>query len=294
MQKSVTVLVFALLACTMLQAQTRSNHVVVVVEENTSYSSVINNSHMPYLNSLARKYGLATNYYANTHPSIGNYFMMTTGQKVTDSDGYSSKVNVNNLARQMITAGKIWKSYAESLPSTGYTGGDKYPYIKHHNPFAYFTDVVNSSSEKLNLVPFTKFATDRKNQNLPHLSFIIPNQHHNMHDCPNSKTGCSSAEKAAAADLWLKQYVGPVLSSSEFQKDGVLIIVWDEGYASDGSHGGGHVATVVAGPKARQGVRSGTFYQHQSLNATLKMLLGLPMTTAGTKTSFVPMTSLLK
>jgi len=45
-----------------------SGHVFVVMEENHSYSQVIGNSAMPYLNSLASKYGLATQYYANTHP----------------------------------------------------------------------------------------------------------------------------------------------------------------------------------------------------------------------------------
>ncbi|HWR35716.1 MAG TPA: hypothetical protein VN622_07600, partial [Clostridia bacterium] len=64
-----------------------SGHVFVVVEENHSYSSAIGNSSMPYLNSLAAKYGLATQYYANTHPSIGNYFMLTTGQIITNDDG---------------------------------------------------------------------------------------------------------------------------------------------------------------------------------------------------------------
>jgi len=44
-------------------------HVVVVVEENTSYPQVIGNSAMPYFNSLAKKYGLATQYFANVHPS---------------------------------------------------------------------------------------------------------------------------------------------------------------------------------------------------------------------------------
>ena len=53
------------------------------MEENHSYSSVIGNAAMPYLNRLASQYGLATQYYANTHPSIGNYFMLTTGQMVT-------------------------------------------------------------------------------------------------------------------------------------------------------------------------------------------------------------------
>src|SRR5215471_19366349 len=66
-----------LLALGVVAAVPPAGHVVIVVEENHSYSSVIGNSAMPYLNGLASQYGLATQYYANTHPSIGNYFMMT-------------------------------------------------------------------------------------------------------------------------------------------------------------------------------------------------------------------------
>jgi acid phosphatase len=117
-----------------------------VVEENHSYRSVIGSSSMPYLNSLAKKYGLATHYYANTHPSIGNYFMLTTGKIITNNDGWTGTVSGHNVVRRLITAGKTWKSYAESLPSVGYKGGDVYPYSKHHNPFAYFSDVRNSST----------------------------------------------------------------------------------------------------------------------------------------------------
>src|SRR5256885_15991078 len=61
-------------------------HVVLIVEENQSYSNVIGNASAPYLNSLASQYGLATEYYANTHPSIGNYFMLTTGKIETNDD----------------------------------------------------------------------------------------------------------------------------------------------------------------------------------------------------------------
>ena len=49
----------------------RFEHVFVVVEENQSYEDVIGNTaDMPYLNTLATNYGVATNYYANTHPSL--------------------------------------------------------------------------------------------------------------------------------------------------------------------------------------------------------------------------------
>jgi len=59
-------------------------HVFVVVEENENYADVIGNTKdMPYLNMLAARYGLATNYYANTHPSINNYFFLTAGRSGT-------------------------------------------------------------------------------------------------------------------------------------------------------------------------------------------------------------------
>jgi hypothetical protein len=99
-----------------------SNHVFLLVEENHSYSSVIGSSSMPYLNSLASKYGLATQYYANTHPSIGNYFMLTAGAIITNNDSFCSTITNDNIVRHLLTAGKTWKSYAESLPSVGYTG----------------------------------------------------------------------------------------------------------------------------------------------------------------------------
>src|ERR1039457_7640012 len=88
-----------------------SNHVVILVEENHSYSSVINNPAMPYLNSLAKSYSLLTNYYANTHPSLGNYFEMTTGQRITNNDSYGGTVSADNVVRELLPRGKTWKSY---------------------------------------------------------------------------------------------------------------------------------------------------------------------------------------
>ena len=93
----------------------RSSHVIIVAEENHSYSS-FNSSSMPYLYSLASQYGLATNFYANTHPSIGNYFMSTTGQIITNNDSYMTTVSADNIVRHLLTAGLTWKSYAEGLP----------------------------------------------------------------------------------------------------------------------------------------------------------------------------------
>jgi acid phosphatase len=96
--------------------------VVLVVLENHSYSEVIGNSAMPYLNGLAQQNGLAAQYYANTHPSLPNYFMLTAGQTETTVDSNTGTMNDDNAVRELVKAGKSWKCYAESLPSPGYTG----------------------------------------------------------------------------------------------------------------------------------------------------------------------------
>lgn len=235
-----------------------SNHVFLLLEENHKYSDVIGSGAMPYLSSLASKYGLATQYYANTHPSIGNYFMLTTGVVITNNDSFCGTVSNDNIVRHLIAAGKTWKSYAQSLPNAGYTGCDTGAYVKRHNPFSYFTDVVNSSNQTSNLVPFTQFATDLANNQLPQFSFIVPDVNNDAH---NGSLG--------QADTWLQQNIGPLLSSAAFQTDGILIIVFDEAETSDTQGGGGHVAAVVIGPNVKTGYSSTTVYQHQSTLRTI-------------------------
>ena len=241
-------------------------HVFLVVEENHAYSEVIGSSAMPYLNSLASKYGLATQYYANAHPSIGNYFMLTTGQLITNDDAFTGTVGSDNLVRELVAAGKSWKSYAESLPSQGYTGGDVYPYAKHHNPFAYLTDVISSTTEAQNLVSFSQFSSDLANDQLPAFSYLVPSLLDDAHD-----------GTLQTADAWLQQNIAPLIASATFQKDGLLLVVFDESDTTDVTNGGGHVAAVIVSPKANLAYQSTTLYQHQS---TLRLILrGLGVTT---------------
>src|SRR5438094_731050 len=211
-------------------------HVVLVTEENTNYSSVIGSSSMPYLNSLAKQYGLATQYYAVTHPSIGNYFSLATGQVLTNDDNSSTIENVDNVVREVLRLGKTWKSYAEDLPSVGYLGGDQGNYARKHNVFALLSDVANDATQAKNLVPFTQFATDLKNGTLPNFSNVVPNLCNDAHDCSLS-----------TADTWLKNNIAPLIASPVFQTDGLLIITFDEA-GSDNTNGGGQVAWVVISP----------------------------------------------
>ncbi len=251
------------LAGALLAQVPRSSHVVVVAEENHSYASITSTS-MPYLYSLATKYGLATSFYAVTHPSIGNYFMLTTGQIITNSDGYTGTVSADNIVRHMLTSAVTWKSYAEGLPYVGYTGGDTGYYMKHHNPFAYFTDVVNSTVQKNNLVPFSHFATDLANGTLPEFSYVVPNS---IDDAHSGSLG--------AADNWLKTHIAPLLANAQFQQDGLLVVWFDESYSTDTTYGGGHIFVAVIGPKVPSGKKDGTLYKHQNLLRTIMEALGM-------------------
>lgn len=239
-------------------------HVFVVVEENLNYDQVIGNlAAAPYLNSLALRYGLSTQYYANTHPSIGNYFMMTVGQVVTNDSAFTGKVTDDNIVRQLLLNGKTWKSYAESLPSVGYTGEGPYPYARRHNPFSYLSDVIDSPSEINNLVPFSQFATDLISEHLASYSFIVPNLVNDGHDGTLSQV-----------DTWLSTNIEPLIQSSTFQRDGLLIILYDEG-STDNTHGGGRIMTLIISPKGRDAYQSNHFYQHENILALTSRALGL-------------------
>jgi acid phosphatase len=124
--------------------------------------------------------------------------------------------------------------------------------------------VANSSVEKQRLVPFTQFSKDLAAGALPDFSFVAPNI---LHDAHNGTL--------AEADTWLKSNIAPLISNAAFQKDGILIIIFDESLDSDTAHGGGHVAAVVIGPKVKRGYRATTLFQHQSTLKTALNALGV-------------------
>lgn len=249
----------------------QSKHIVMVMEENQSYSSVVGNTSVwPNYNSLIRSGALATNYYADAHGSLPDYFMLTTGQPLTYNDSSTQVWNVDNVARHMLGAGVSFKVYAEGIKQ-GYLGGDTGAYVIRHDPFAMLSDVANNSQvANTVLMPFTQFGADLASGSLPEFSFIVPN----INDDAHSGT-------PQQADSWLQSnIVAPLMNDKTFQSggDGVLIVDFDEAATSDKTNGGGHVAALFWGPHVKAGYtqQSTTLYQHESMLATVMMLLSLP------------------
>jgi acid phosphatase len=242
-------------------------HVFLLVEENHSFSDVVGNTNMPYLNGLIAANSLATQYYADAHPSLPNYFMLTVGAGIsitgTEGDSFSGVVTQDNVVRALNAAGKTWKCYAESLPSVGYLGPDDGAYVQHHDPFVYLSDVQSSSTQGNNVVPFTQLATDMASGSLPDYAFIVPNVNDDAHNCPVGLTTCTSDQQLAAADQWLSANISPLLASAAFANS-LLIVVFDEAEESDTTNGGGHVPAVLISPSVKAGYQSTMLYQHES------------------------------
>lgn len=295
----------ALLICSWsVQAQTLPSlhHVIIVVGENKPYTTTYNSSKMPYLTSLANQYGLAANYWSDSHPSIGNYFAYSAGDLFTYDDSQtpsSMPLSVNNIAREVEDAGMTWKDYVESLPSLKRCGGLRHgKYYVRHDPLEYFTDI---NTESAHYVCFSQFATDLANHALPNLSWLVPNGCDDAHDC-----------KVSAFDNWLKTELSPLLASSYFGPggDGLLIITWDE---DDGSGSpncdtttlglgcGGQVETVLVSPAVKLGYKSyagdpanyssanGPTYDGGNILVTMAGVLGLPTSGLGSAAVRVPM-----
>src|SRR5579859_1330291 len=245
------------------------DHVFLVMLENHGFGEVIGNPAMPYLNALANANGLATAYFANAHPSIPNYFVLTTGNPETFDDSFNGVITDDNVVRALTSSGKTWKAYIQSLPSTGYTGPNAGTYLKRHNPFAYLNDVVTSSAQMANMVSFSQLPADLAAGNLPNFVYILPDSQHDAHDCPGGAATCDDNSRLAAADSWLQANIDPVIKTPKFGNS-VLVITFDEAQQTDFIDGGGQVATVLVGPHVRPGFKSNVGFQHQS---TLRLIL---------------------
>ena len=250
-----------------------SKHVWVLAEENHSYEQAT--VAMPYLMSVANKYGLATQSYADMHNSLSTLMHLTSGQTVTNNDNTTLYFNVDNLIRRLMGAGLSWRSYQESIPYAGYEGIGVYPYVKRHNPVAFFTD-TDTSVQRIHSVPLPADFTTAPEVNF---SYVTPNLLHDAHD-----------GTMAAADAWLKSHLPAILARPEFQPggDGLLIITFDEGNlsptdfrcsattsSSAGNGCGGRIVTVLIGPHVKPGFRSAVWHDHESVLKTVCLSLGL-------------------
>ena len=240
------------------------SHVFVIVMENHEYNSVIGNPAAPYTNGLVSSYGLATNYFAASHPSLPNYLALTAGSTFgIASDCTTCFTSATNIADQVEASGRSWKAYMEDMPVPCFMGASSGNYAMKHNPFMYYNDIrTNPARCAAHVQPFTQFWVDMSSGQVPDFVWITPNMCNDTHDCP-----------VATGDAWLRSVVPTITGSAAFRNGGVLFITYDEGSSSAGccsGSWGGHVATLVIAPNAVSGLRSATAENHYGLLRTIE------------------------
>ena len=194
----------------------RYAHILVIVGENKGYDLIIGpHTAAPNINRLAQQYGLAAQFFAETHPSEGNYVAMLGGdtfgihdddafyckpgmhdrwcQKAAEPDYVNHTLSAPSLMDQLQARGLTWKAYLESLPAPGslavrwptadapVAGLPKELYAAKHNGFINFLHVQQDPARAARIVDFNILDRDIESGQLPNYAQIVPNQCNDMH-----------------------------------------------------------------------------------------------------------------
>jgi phosphatidylinositol-3-phosphatase len=239
-------------------------HVFVIMMENTAYSDLLSpsNSNTTFIRSLAKGYGLETNYFGVTHTSLPNYVAVTSGStwgsnaddEAQADEGYFNHLN---LADQLERAHVRWKGYMESMPSAGYTGNyggcstsdpdctssptSDALYVRKHNPFMQYPDIFTNPQRAANVVPLTQLSSDLSSGHVAQFVWISPNICNDMHggapECPypNTPTDPFQAALYQDGDAFLKTWVTAIMHSKAWTGNSAIFVTWDEGGYEDTS-----------------------------------------------------------
>ncbi len=256
----------------------RFQHVFLFYLENEDFKSVIGNTaQAPYLNSLLPQSSLLANFFAEEHPSDGNYLALAGGSTfgvplddpVEENPLYT--IDARNIGDLIGAAHETWKGYLQSAdgPCDNTVHAN---YWDDDLPMMYFADVRERPAYcAAHLVPLQSLQADLAHAaTTPNFAWVSPD------DCFDME-GCG----IKAGDDFVSQELGLIMRSPAWTTQRSLaIITFDEdGY--DYEHPAQKVATIMIGSRdVRQGYVSDTRYTHYSLLRTIEAALGLGTLTA--------------
>jgi len=262
-------------------------HVFVIVMENSSYSSLLDTPDASWIKQAARNYGLATRYYGVAHPSQPNYLALISGSTQDVRSDETVTVNAPNLVDQLEAHGRSWKAYMQSLFARGNTdkltaqAGD---YARKHNPFVSFADIQRNPTRMANIVDFSQFATDLRENTVPDFVWVSPDLCHDMHGRAARLSGDPCADPhllVSQGDAFLHTTVDEIMHSQAWNANSAIFLTWDESESDDGSgccdanRGGGHILTLIISRNQLAARSSSILYNHYSLLATIENSWGL-------------------
>jgi YVTN family beta-propeller protein len=253
-------------------------HVFLFYFENEDFSSVIGNTRQaPYLNSLLPHSSLLSNFFAEEHPSDGNYLALAGGSTfgiplddpLEENSQYTiSAPDIGDLAD---AAHEDWKAYLQSAAGPCDDTVHGY-YWDDDMPMTYFADVRDRPAYcAAHLVPLQALQSDLTSAaTTPAFSWVSPN------DCTDME-GCG----IRSGDDFLRAELTAIMQSPAWRTQRSLAIITFDEDGTDYQHPAQRVATVMIGSAGvRQGYVSHVRYTHYSLLRTIEAALGLGTLTA--------------
>ena len=293
----------------------RYQHILVIVEENKDYSRILDSVDAPVLTQLAKRYGVASNFFAETHPSEPNYVALVGGYTygIRDDDAYYCRpadtrrfcghsgdagyvnhtVDAASLATQLEAAGLSWKDYEESLPEPGSLAVVSGLFASKHSGFINFASVQRDPDRAKHIVGFDQLHADLRSRAAPSFSLIVPNVCNEMHGAGGDEapSDCRTENLGALihrGDAEVGMLVHEIMASSAWSQGNAAIVITfdeDDGGGTQGccgtdpsdkaNAGGGHIATIVVTNHGPHGTVDATPYSHYSLLRTIEDAFGI-------------------
>lgn len=221
-------------------------HVIIIIEENHSYSNIIGSSLAPTFTALSKTSYTAnfTQDYAITHPSEPNYLDLFSGSNqgvTTDIKGPApgAPFTTQNMGASLIQKGYTFIGYSENQPEAGCVQDAPPLYRTKHCPWINWVGPntnPNAIPEQSDL-PFASFPDSTNYSSLPTVAWIIPNMVDDMHNgAPSSAI--------PNGDNWFHDKIMPLVRwASNPVNNSIVIVTWDE---DDDIHGN-NVPLLVSG-----------------------------------------------
>ncbi len=178
--------------------------------------------------------------------------------------------SIQTLPDQLNKVGKTWRAYMgdmgydpsresatcghPALNSTDFTQTAEKPsasvplgdqYATRHDPFMYFHSIIDSPDCNTNVVNLNQLTTDLQHESsTPDFVFITPNLCDDGHDSP-----CVTGQPGGlvSADAFLQKWIPLIQNSRAYQRDGLIVITFDEGGYTIAVGAGGAITITFDG-----------------------------------------------
>lgn len=210
-------------------------HIFVIMYENHSYADLMDEHDVPYIHYLAGHYGLATQAYGVTNPTVPDRVSLFSGQGryLTDSVKPGS-LTYPNLIDQLTSHHLSWDAFYQHTGNSSFAH-PVYPFQTNSTTLQLFKDIANNPQRLSHLQPLRNLKADLASGQVPNFTWISPNfSLNNMHGGFRIQgAGAGAIRKDSnierAGDSFLRKWVSRIMRSPAWKSGpSMIVFTYDE------------------------------------------------------------------